>query len=120
MSQSLDGNGCLSNVQNNIFCRLHDLNMAGEANALPTLFAKLNEKLKLDPATKIEKKLNLGCKQINVAPPTELVLEQGKFVEELKGSTLEKIDSAPQSKKSTNGSVDRGEPSWWKVHHEGG
>ena len=78
------------------------------------MWAKLNEKLKLDPATKMDKNVYLGCEQGNFTPPAELVLEQGKFVEELKGSTLEKIVSAPQGKKSTNASVDRGEPSGGK------
>ena len=39
------------------------------------------------------------------------MLEQGKFVAELRGSILEKIDSSPQGKTSTNSSVDRGAPS---------
>ncbi len=73
-----------------LFCRFiwATSRWAGKADALPKMWPKLNEKLKLDPATKMNKNLYLGCKQTNFTPPTELVLEQGKFVEELKGSTL--------------------------------
>ena len=79
--------------------------MAGKAEALPKMWAKLNEKLKLDPATKMDQNLYLGCKQTNITPPASSILDQGMFVRELQGSNLEKIESSPQGKKPDNSSL---------------
>ena len=42
------------------------------------------------------------------------MLEQGKFVERLKSSFLERIGSSPQGKTSTDASIDCGAPSGGK------
>lgn len=85
--------------------------MAVRAAALPKMWAALNHKPKLDPATSMDKNLYLGCAQTNFTPSPKMVLQQGKVVEELKCKPLEKIDSAPQDKKGKNAFADHGAPS---------
>jgi hypothetical protein len=97
-----------------------DFKMAGKAKSIPKMWTKLNEKLKLDPATKMDQNLYLGCKQTNITPTTASVLDQGMFVSELQSPNQEKIESSPQGKTPNNSSYSPGAPSQREVHHEGG
>ena len=82
--------------------------MACKAANIPKMWAKLNETVRLDPVTKMDQNLHLGCKQTHFKPPASAVLDQGIFVKELEGFNLDKIDSSPQGKTPNNSCLDRG------------
>ena len=89
--------------QSKLFLSIYvdDFKMAGNASALPKMWARLQKKIDLEPPVKMDGNVYLGCGQDEISPDPTMIAEKRKMFSDLLTPTI-KIELTPEEEAESN------------------